>query len=329
MPQHNQHLRFTTLARKAVIALGLLIALLPCAHAANGYALKEPPLTHVDTIDLIALDNMGMGLLFGMPGQVALQRPTAVAAHGPMVYIADAGARRFYRYNMGSRSADILSTPGDRLQGDAGNIHIDHDLTLIVTDPFYNRLYRFDMEGREIHSYADNANLSNPVAAATDPTTGNVVVADSFFNRLLFFNRSGQTRFASAQNDTSSWHYMVDMAQRDNRLYLLSSIGSQVLVYNMDGMPVDAVERTEVKSPSAIEVDPDGQIYIADDFDNTIKIYYDGKLQASYGGSGATPGRFHHITDLYYDQGLLYVADSFNRRVQVLRIDPFARGPSK
>jgi len=246
-----------------------------------------------------------------------------------MVYIADPGAQRFYRYNMGSRSADILSTPGNRLQGDAGNIHIDRDLTLIVTDPFYNRLYRFDMEGRELNSYSDDANLSNPVAATADPTTGNVVVADGFFDRLLFFNRNGETRFASAQTDTSSWHFMVDMAQRGDRIYLLSRIGLQVLVYDMDGMLVDTIERAEVKSPSAIEVDPDGQLFIADDFDNTIKVYHGGKLQLSYGGAGTNPGYFHHITDLYYDQGQLYVADSFNRRVQILRITPPARKPSK
>ena len=50
-------------------------------------------------------------------------------------------------------------------------------------------------------------------------------------------------------------------------------------------------------------------------FDNTTKVYKNGQLAASFGGSGATPASFNRITSLWLEQNLLYVTDSLNRRV--------------
>jgi len=66
----------------------------------------------------------------------------------------------------------------------------------------------------------------------------------------------------------------------------------------------------------------DNQTFVSDSFDNTIKIYRKGELISTFGGTGNGPSQFNRITDMWLDEGFLYVTDSLNRRIQVLRIVP-------
>ena len=55
---------------------------------------------------------------------------------------------------------------------------------------------------------------------------------------------------------------------------------------------------------------------------HTILAYnFDGKFQFEIGGKGVSPGWFNFPTSIAVnDKGLVFVADYFNHRIQVLRI---------
>jgi tripartite motif-containing protein 71 len=78
-----------------------------------------------------------------------------------------------------------------------------------------------------------------------------------------------------------------------------------------------------LKGPSAIAVDPSGNVYIADtNNDRILKFSPTGVLLKSQGGFGWDGGQFNRPTGLGLDRGLnLYVADSQNKRAQLFDLN--------
>lgn len=78
-----------------------------------------------------------------------------------------------------------------------------------------------------------------------------------------------------------------------------------------------------VDDPMGLCVDASGRIFIPDAGNDCIAIWNaDGTFSHSVGRTGTGPGEFAHPTDVDVDtDGYLYVADSFNRRIQKLSED--------
>ncbi len=66
-----------------------------------------------------------------------------------------------------------------------------------------------------------------------------------------------------------------------------------------------------------------GELFVGDyELDTVRRFSPTGELLATYGGSGARPGEFSGVWGISTDSaGFVYVADTFNRRVQKLRDD--------
>ncbi len=70
-----------------------------------------------------------------------------------------------------------------------------------------------------------------------------------------------------------------------------------------------------------IAVDDAGNIYVSDDQNNQIKVYDpSGTYVASIGSFGAEPGQLIEPGSLAWGDGLLYVADWGNQRLQVFSV---------
>ena len=74
--------------------------------------------------------------------------------------------------------------------------------------------------------------------------------------------------------------------------------------------------------PTSLVVDAHNRAYVGDYMTNTIHVYVDGVYVYSLGRSGSALGQFKRIADLWLEAGFLYVADSLNGRIQILRVTP-------
>jgi DNA-binding beta-propeller fold protein YncE len=83
--------------------------------------------------------------------------------------------------------------------------------------------------------------------------------------------------------------------------------------------PLPAVDG-RFRQPTDIAWDPDGNGYIADGYINSriAKVDKDGNWVKQWGGPGTEPGQFNTVHSIAADAtGKIYVADRFNRRIQV------------
>jgi DNA-binding beta-propeller fold protein YncE len=90
------------------------------------------------------------------------------------------------------------------------------------------------------------------------------------------------------------------------------------------GLPGAGAQSDLFQGPSDVAWDAAGNIYVADGFGNARIAKFDknGKFVKSWGSRGVAPGQFNTPRGIAIDaQGLVYVADSGNRRIQVFDAD--------
>jgi len=175
-------------------------------------------------------------------------------------------------------------------------------------------------------TFQDLTNLSGPVDVIVNEKTGDVLVADGLFSHIVVFNNMGKAITAIGQRGTGPGRFraITFMTSGADGLYILDRLELPVQVIDWQGSYHYSFGGSELLFPSAIAVDKDQRAFIADRSSNNIMVYQDGQLIMTFGTSGSAPGRFRLITGLWVNGNLLYVADSLNQRVQVLRINPSA-----
>lgn len=256
-------------------------------------------------------------------GYVVLRQPTAVSARGNDVYLVDAAQRRVFRYD---RARQTLAPFTSLSAGAEMSVYAAPDMSVYVTDPARGQVLHFAWGGTPLASLGSPGDLGRPIAVAVDEGSGQVLVADGLYDQIIAFNSLGRRLFIIKPQGVRA---IAAMALGPDGIYVADPLARQVVVVGRDGAYRYAFGAGTLAGPNAIAVDRGNLAFVADNFDQTVKVYRDGKWVATAGGVGAAPGRFNGIAGLAVDGGLLYAADSLNARVQIMLITPQALDAEK
>ncbi|NOY62345.1 MAG: hypothetical protein GXP10_04180 [Gammaproteobacteria bacterium] len=270
------------------------------------------------------IDGGNVGGKYSGVQHVRFKNPVAAAGRGDYLYIADRGARQLYLLNRATEQLSVVGRVWDYISNDVGDIYVAADLSFYITDTTGGRVLYFDKQGNLIRIFEDKLNLSQAVGVTVDDARGYVFVGDSAYDYVVVFNLLGGILEAIGTRGDKPGEIrgLTAVTAGPDGLYVGARLSERAQVFGMDGSYLYSLQRETVVFPTAIVVDEDNRVYISDYMDNTIKVYRDGLLVSTYGGTGNAPGRFKRITDMWLDEGYLYVTDSLNRRIQVLRIVP-------
>lgn len=268
-------------------------------------------------------------LLAGAVDEVRLERPVAVGGIDGVLYIVDAVSKLVFKYDLSLNVFTPIEGVANQLVGEPGNIFVAQDRSFYLVNPMGKQVLHFSEGGELLTKFQDLANLSRPMDVAVDEQSGDVYVADGSFSRIVVFNQFGKATHAIGQRGTGPGRFraITAMSKGGDGLFILDRLELPVQVFGWDGEFRYSFGESELVFPSAIAVDRDQRAYISDRSDNTIRVYQNGQLLMTYGGGGAAPGRFREVSSMWLHGDELFVADSLNRRVQVLRINPNAPLP--
>lgn len=254
-----------------------------------------------------------------------------------------------------------LSNPTSVAVDDTGNLYIADcynnrirkvsAITGIITTIAGNGSAGFSGDG----GIATAAKLSNPTGIAID-RMGNLYIADPQNHRIRKVSAgngfistiagngiqgfAGDGGLANAANlkypisvtlDSLSNIYIAD--QYNNRIRKVDAVtgiistivGNGIQGYGGDG---DVANSAQLNLPSSVSIDPSGNLYIADQYNNRIRKVNKntgviqtlaGKGAASFGGDGgiADSASLNHPTDIVVDgEGNLYISDRDNNRIR-------------
>lgn len=165
--------------------------------------------------------------------------------------------------------------------------------------------------------------------------SGRVYVADSGHNAVMVFDpnppadddskaKEGQLliwRFATARRRFES--PIAVALVWNGELAVSDSILGVVTRLNEKGEPVGLLAVDALKRPTGLAFAPErGWLFVADSAAHDIKVFDgSGSLLKTIGGPGEGEGEFNAPTHLSYSDGLLYVSDTLNSRVQIFDLD--------
>lgn len=346
MPQRSARKRRVTLA---VLALGLAQTLIACSVTElKSAVISDQPAKKTTTSPLaytrpgepevlVVADPLigGKGEFEGVMGEfarmvvgegntISFVNPVAVNGVRDQLVIVDAGTKTIYRYDLTSKVLKTLGQAGAQLSGDPSGLFVEPDLSFYICDPNGKQVLYFDAEGNVVRRYSDAANLARPIDVVADPERGQVYVADGSYSHIVVFSKFGAAQFAigSRGRGPGKFRTITAMTKEASSLYVADRLELPLQEIDlMTGAFRSTLGQGQLVWPTSVVIDKQKRIFVSDRTDNTIKVFDNIQLIATIGGTGSAPGRFRLITDMWLsDAGMLYVADSLNRRVQVFRV---------
>jgi DNA-binding beta-propeller fold protein YncE len=266
------------------------------------------------------------------PQQIQFLQPVAVAARGHLVYILDVGHRQLFRYDARTDRIERALDLRGVVSGNDADLYLARDLSVFIADTDGARVLHFDRNGRQVRVIEDRLNITRPVSVRVNDTTGYIFIADGNNDGVLVYNPAGllESAFGGRGRGPGKFTGISVLAQGPKGYYIGTRFGEhRVQVMGFDGGWLESFQRDTVTFPIAIAVAANGLAFVADYMADDIKVFDGDLLVDVIGGHGAAPGRFSRITSLWIDDGFLYVADSLNRRIQVLSLASWEMSPPK
>lgn len=279
--------------------------------------IDDDPLVYWETIAGGKIGNFITG-----GNDARLERPVAVAVRGDFVYIVDAGKELVFLYDRVSARLRTLVDLKGVAKGEISDIYVAPDLSFYLADTVGRQVLFFDKNGSLRQTFRNLLNLVYPVGVWFDEDSDRVLIADGQLDHVLIFDKEGTLLTAVGGRGVEPGEFLniTAVTEGPDGYYIAQRIGHHVQVLAKDGAYLYSFAQEGVIFPLAIATDRQQRAFVADYMDNTIKVYDRGRFIASIGRSGVGPGEFKRITDLWLDGDFLYVADSLNGRIQIMRV---------
>ncbi len=278
--------------------------------------------------------------------------PIGIAVAGARVFVSDAGSHRIVVFD---REGSYLREFGDEGEGygELGRpMLMDVDAKgnrLYVAEYLNDRIQVFSLQGKPLGTIGSPGSgpgqFDAPSGVVVDGL-GRLYVADFFNHRVQVLTQEGD--FIRQLGTTGKigirkglFNYPTDVALLpDGSLVIADAYNDRIQVFGPDGSflrkwggpfatNIHGPFNGWFKTATAVTVGPEGNIFVADFYNNRIqKFTPDGNFLVSIGSKDAGPARLKHPTDVAVDAGGgVYIVDFGNRRIVrfILMGEPFSR----
>ncbi|MBE9554627.1 MAG: 6-bladed beta-propeller [Proteobacteria bacterium] len=250
-------------------------------------------------------------------------RPYAIAVNGARLAVADPGVGAVHLYDMAGGDYERIEWAGEQLLQSPVGVAFVGD-ALYVADSALGRIFVFDAEGELTRTIEG---LDRPTGLAWDPRAGRLYVTDTLRHGIVVLDADGKRlfEFGGRGSGDGQFNFPSHLTLAGGRLYVNDTMNFRVQTFDMDGNFVSAFGSHgdgsgDFSQPKGVGVDGEGHIYVVDALFNRVQIFdEEGQLLLAFGGDGALPGEFWLPSGMYINENRIYVADSYNRRVQIFQ----------
>ncbi len=206
---------------------------------------------------------------------------------------------------------------------------VDSKGSLYVADQRVGAIFIFNTETREVQLIKNktHGHFVRIIGLAMDDND-RLFVSDPGLNHILVFNAKHESEDVITDGLVSPGGMAIDV---ENRLLYVADIEQdQVLVYDADTLKLkrrigtgghkhELTTPGDFARPTAVAVDQEGNLYVADTLNNRIEIFDgDGKFISTFGKAGDAPGYFSRPKGVAIDSDRhIWVVDGMQDRVQV------------
>jgi DNA-binding beta-propeller fold protein YncE len=250
-----------------------------------------------------------------------LERPFGVAASAQRILVADPDARHVSRVDAKTRRAEALACPGRPWVAPMAVIAGPDDAVYVADGGVVVQVGRGGCTafGAEVLERPTGLALSQGMLFVVDPPRHDVVAfaADGTVVR----------RFGGHGEGDGELNFPTAIAAApDGSLLIVDALNFRVARFGPDGSFLGAFGESgqaggDLARPKAIAADALGRIYVSDAQRDEVLVYdAAGRFELAIGQSGDENGEFLMPAGVAVEGRFLYVADSYNHRVQVFEI---------
>lgn len=339
----------TALAVSAMVGCAQRAGVLfpPVANAPSWPAPPDAPrvryLGQLSTaVDLNAGKNFGQAFgdaVFGAKPEPGLLTPYAVCSDGGnRLFVADSTGQVVHEVDLTRRRwTRIAPDNAAKRFGSAVGIAYDTsgDGRLFVADAADKRVYVFAAGGKTPAGSFGGEFFVRPCGLAYDAARQRLLVVDAGAHQLLALTPDGRLigRVGARGVGPGEFNYPTNVAVDSvGRVYVSDSLNFRVQQFDADLRPLRVIGRKGdmpgyFSQPKGVAVDVDDHLYVVDANFESVQIFdAAGRLLLHFGEEGRDPGEFWLPAGVYVDRvtNRIWVADSYNRRVQVFEYVPDA-----
>ncbi|MEW8506555.1 MAG: SMP-30/gluconolactonase/LRE family protein [Candidatus Thiodiazotropha sp.] len=252
-----------------------------------------------------------------------LSRPYAIAVHGRRIAVADPDSARVHIFNLNDRSYHTIDDTENHLFQSPIGVALD-DNRLFIADSKLNKVFVFDRQyslTRVLESF------TRPTALALDTEQQTLYVTDTLAHKIYAYETDGDLiRTIGKRGEANDqFNYPSHLALAKDRLVINDTMNFRIQSYDREGNHLSSFgEQGDASGyltqSKGVAIDSDGHIYVADALANRIQIFNQkGDFLLEFGDSGDLPGQFRMPTGLAIWDDKIYVADSYNQRIQVFQ----------
>jgi len=258
-----------------------------------------------------------------------MARPYAVATNGKRVAVADPGVAMVHLFDTERKTYKQLTGAGDYVFTSPIGVALA-DERLYIVDSELNKVFILN---HRLKLLSTIEGFERPTSLALDPNNQRLYVADTLAHKIQVFDQNGEALFSIGGRGESDmqFNYPSHLAFANNRLFVNDTMNFRIQIFDSEGRHLQTFGKHGVGSghftqPKGVAVDSMGHVYVADALSNQVQVFeQDGTFLLGFGSAGDGPGAFQMPTGLAIWDDVIYVADSFNQRVQTfqfLREDP-------
>lgn len=271
-----------------------------------------------------------LGAVFGEE-LLRIKRPYGIHVdRKERILIADTGGRVIHLIDRSSGRYQLVRGPeGGRFLSPIG-VTEDAREMVYVTDSAAAKVYRFSPDNLKVEPFISSG-LQRPTGIVYSPLTDLIYVSDTVAGQIVAFTTAGQEsfRFGAAGEAAGQFNHPTDLAVDPmGRLLVTDALNGRVQIFSDRGAYLKGFGELGNASgnfakPKGIAVDSEGHLHICDALFDTVQIFdEDGRFLLSYANRGGGKGELWMPSGLFIRGDLIYVADTYNNRIQIFQYLP-------
>ncbi|MDH5765404.1 MAG: 6-bladed beta-propeller [Gammaproteobacteria bacterium] len=263
------------------------------------------------------------GWLSGRNLNSGMVRPYTIAVKDQLMVVTDPGKKVVHLFNTASSDYLQIERAKDTYLASPVGAAIGND-SIYISDSILGTIFIFTKEGQFSHSIEG---LNRPTGLFFDNKNKKLYVSDTLNHTIIVYNHKGEKEFSFGQRQKKGgdFNFPSHLALNNDRLFVNDTMNFRIQSFDLAGKFINSFGKHGDSSgyfsqPKGIGVDSKGHIYVVDAIFHRVQIFdQTGKYLMAFGSQGRKAGEFWLPSGLFIHQDKIYVADSYNRRVQVFQ----------
>ena len=193
---------------------------------------------------------------------------------------------------------------------------------IFVSYGFQDEIQVFDLNGNFLSKFGSSGNQKGEFSKPMQISASNdlLYIADSGNKRIQVVDSEGQFVKEFSVSTSNESDIAVDLDVFKNKIYVINSKNSDVLIYDLDGNLIKKIILEQNTGNSSIGVENELMV-VSNANKNTITIFdLDGITMNEFGNYGNHYGEFKSPRGITVNDGKIYVSDPYNYRIQIFKI---------